>query len=633
MPQPAENRGTTRTPMTRSEAARHASLVRWKKESRLAPQTGGMANPKIRARVAEILAEKAKKKAPKPKAKPKGAKGKAKPKTDGRTPQEKANQNRAAVAKQGGMEKLEGVMVRLGAGMTSDLEKDAHEDLIKKGLVERGADGKPKLTAAGKKWRSAADKGDISAAQGAIAAGAEGVAKKEATEKAKGEKTAAREKAKIERATAAEAKKQERIKKVAERQQQAQQKRKKQKKAREKVKRDPSAKEVVADALASMRPSKKAIDMPVIEIPDVNSSNYTFSIKAGARHSKTDLQHLQGIHDSSVACGASCGAESDEADDVDTETAEKAIKSIMDNPQYYAQHECGDVMQAASALQTIVMLIQSELSEEDEDTADVSQLVDATRTLVTFISGELDKLEGAADDAASTTVGDRPMKGIETTTLEDGEEIAMVSGYNIKAIGDAGWVGGYLVKFGGDGDLSQWHDVFTKDTNFGKHTKSDVWVHHRMLPGLGKKQLTNQADLGMDDEGVFVKHLLDLRNAYESKLYDMVQSGKLGWSSGTAPHLVERKALGDGRHEVTQWTLGLDASYTPMPAGGFVVNAGAMKSLFDDAGVDLLNAIYIDDSQEAINPDAAKADGRQAVDDERARALSLELDLIELETS
>ena len=357
------------------------------------------------------------------------------------------------------------------------------------------------------------------------------------------------------------------------------------------------------------------------------------AIKAGARHSRTDVQHLQSIHDSSVACGASCGPESDDDSDMpmdDEEEGVKAIKGIMDNPLYYAQHECSDIMQAANALSTMAMLIQSELVEEDEDDAHVALLCDAARTLVKFISSELDELEGAAGDAADDArMG--PMKGIEIGALEDGEEIAVVSGSSIKAVGDDGWVSGYLVKFGGDGDLSQWRDVFTKDTNFGKHTKSDVWIHHRMLPGLGRQQLANQAELSMDDEGVFVKHLLDLRKSYEAKLYGLVQDGKLGWSSGTAPHLVERKALGDGRHEITQWTLGLDASYTPMPAGGFVVNAGAMKSLFDDAGIDLLNAMYIDDSTEAIKSDSMRRDDVEMDDETRARMLSLELDLLEIE--
>jgi hypothetical protein len=372
----------------------------------------------------------------------------------------------------------------------------------------------------------------------------------------------------------------------------------------------------------------------LIENTDMNDELDTLTadlleIKAGARHSRTDQQHVQAIHDSAVACGASCGdddADGDSEDDELDDDAEKAIKSIQDNPQWYASHECGDVSQACSALQTLAMLIQSELSEEDEDDAQIGTLCDAARILVRFIGAELDELQGQAGKPM-------PTKGIELVTLDSGEEIAIMGGAAVKSITTTpGLVGGYLVKFGGDGDLSQYRDVFTKDTNFGKHTKSDVWVHHRMLPGLGKKQLTNQAEIGMDDEGVFVKHLLDLRSSYEAKLYGMVQAGKLGWSSGTAPHIVDRKALGDGRHEITQWTLGLDASYTPMPAGGFVVNAGAMKSLLDEAGIDLLNALYIDDNdQEAGSRKSTKADGRQ-VDDERARVLLLELDILQLET-
>lgn len=231
---------------------------------------------------------------------------------------------------------------------------------------------------------------------------------------------------------------------------------------------------------------------------------------------------------------------------------------------------------------------------------------------------EVEMVEGKALDS---------MKGIELYQTEDGDELAVLPGYGVKALDDGnGWVGGYLVKFGGDGDLSQWRDVFTKETDFGTHTKTDVWMHHRMLPGLGKKRLTNQAEIGIDDEGVFIKHLLNLRSSYERKLYeDMVKPGKIGWSSGTAPHLVERKALGDGRHAIEQWLLGLDASYTPMPAGGLDVGARALKSLFADAGIDLLNAIY-------DNPEADSDEGRDRPDEvkahtERRRRLLLECEL------
>lgn len=387
----------------------------------------------------------------------------------------------------------------------------------------------------------------------------------------------------------------------------------------------------IDDAKAKASPSsppekaRKALDMSDL------------AIKAGARHSKMDASHLDEAARHLHSAGATCPdcAPDDTADGGDDAVggdAEKAIKSIMDNPAWYAQHECNDIMQAGSALSTVAMLIQSELSEEDEDDADIAQLVDAARVLITFIGSELDELEGAAGDAAAgRTAGDVPMaKGIELAHLDSGEDIAIMRGGAIKSIGDTGLVGGWLVKYGGDGDLSQFRDVFTKATNYGKHTKSDVWVHHRMLPGLGKKGFTNQADLSMENEGVFFKHLLDLRNAYEAKYYNMVKDGKLGLSSGTAPHLVERKAMGDGRHEITQWTLGLDASYTPMPAGGFVVNAGAMKSLLDEAGIDLLNALYIDDSPEANETKAMRHDGAEMGADDRARRLMIQQRMIHL---
>src|SRR5512138_1355371 len=95
------------------------------------------------------------------------------------------------------------------------------------------------------------------------------------------------------------------------------------------------------------------------------------AVKAGARHSKTDQQHIQAIHDSAVECGANCGM-GDDGDGEDMgDMAEKAIKAIMDDPGYYAQHECSDIMQASSALGNLAMLIMSELSEEDEDMTQV----------------------------------------------------------------------------------------------------------------------------------------------------------------------------------------------------------------------------------------------------------------------
>ena len=51
---------------------------------------------------------------------------------------------------------------------------------------------------------------------------------------------------------------------------------------------------------------------------------------------------------------------------------------------------------------------------------------------------------------------------------------------------------------------------------------------------------------------------------YNRKQYDEMLDA-LGWSSGTAAHLVEREKVGKS-FWVKAWPLGLDASLTPSPA-------------------------------------------------------------------
>ena len=138
------------------------------------------------------------------------------------------------------------------------------------------------------------------------------------------------------------------------------------------------------------------------------------------------------------------------------------------------------------------------------------------------------------------------------------DEILIYNGSGIKSL-DNGKVGGYLVMFGGE-DLQG--DFFTKSTDFGTATKTDVWFNHRQpLETKGGDLLTIKQKIGdgeitIDDTGVFLEAVLYNREQYDQML------DSLGWSSGTAAHLVERKSSG----EITHWPLGLDASLTPIPA-------------------------------------------------------------------
>jgi hypothetical protein len=166
-------------------------------------------------------------------------------------------------------------------------------------------------------------------------------------------------------------------------------------------------------------------------------------------------------------------------------------------------------------------------------------------------------------------------------------DLMIAPGAAIKAIG-SGRVEGYLVRFGGDGDLTQHRDIFTKDTYFGRAKSVDAFVHHGQLPPpYGDRVLTNPAAIERDDLGLFCKLILDMSDQYEAALYRLTQQGKLGWSSGALSHTVKRVRNTDGSHTVQRWIIG-EASLTPQPAGGKEMRAAvAMKSMLLDAGVDL----------------------------------------------
>ena len=135
----------------------------------------------------------------------------------------------------------------------------------------------------------------------------------------------------------------------------------------------------------------------------------------------------------------------------------------------------------------------------------------------------------------------------------------------VKALGE-GKIGGYLVRFGDEENTDLAGDFFTKSTNFGPHQTSLVFFQHGLDGTIQRKVLDPQAALKTDDVGVWIEAQLDLRDAYEAAIYGLTESGKMGWSSGTAPHLVERSQKSEGVFHIDNWPLGLDASITPTPA-------------------------------------------------------------------
>ena len=147
--------------------------------------------------------------------------------------------------------------------------------------------------------------------------------------------------------------------------------------------------------------------------------------------------------------------------------------------------------------------------------------------------------------------------------MNESSETIVFYGGEVKALDDEGKIGGYLVRFSGPKDPDLAGDFFTKETDFGPINQSPILYHHGM-DGTLKSQSLGLGNLKIDDVGVWLEGQLELRDEYEKAIFGMAKGGKLGWSSGTASHLVEREMVGKSWH-IKSWPLGLDASLTPTP--------------------------------------------------------------------
>lgn len=148
--------------------------------------------------------------------------------------------------------------------------------------------------------------------------------------------------------------------------------------------------------------------------------------------------------------------------------------------------------------------------------------------------------------------------------MEDNDTVITFGG-ELKALGDNRF-GGYLVRFTSEVDPDLTLDYFDASTDFDTEfpTKATVYWNHGIDPQVKRRKL-GKADLRVDDFGVWAETILQERDEYEAYIAQLARAGKLGWSSSTAPNLVERVQVGKSKH-IVLWPLGLDASLTHTPA-------------------------------------------------------------------
>jgi HK97 family phage major capsid protein len=141
------------------------------------------------------------------------------------------------------------------------------------------------------------------------------------------------------------------------------------------------------------------------------------------------------------------------------------------------------------------------------------------------------------------------------------DRIAM--GGALKALA-GGKVGGYALLFSGPEAKDLQGEYFTPETEtlWEGNEPRPAMYHHGMDATLDGKLLgSGWRKARVDDLGVWVEAQLNLRDEYEQAIYELVQAGKLGLSSGTAGHMVQRAP--DGK--LTRWPI-VEISFTPTPA-------------------------------------------------------------------
>lgn len=132
-----------------------------------------------------------------------------------------------------------------------------------------------------------------------------------------------------------------------------------------------------------------------------------------------------------------------------------------------------------------------------------------------------------------------------------------------------GYVKGYLVRFGTPEAADLEGEYFTAQTDFGfpvakgARVPLNVYYHHGMDPKIGRKSI-GTGWIKADETGLWYEAQLDLADEYAAMVAKLCKEGKMGYSSGAAGHLVERKSVGAGT-EITRWPIA-EASITPTPA-------------------------------------------------------------------
>ena len=145
------------------------------------------------------------------------------------------------------------------------------------------------------------------------------------------------------------------------------------------------------------------------------------------------------------------------------------------------------------------------------------------------------------------------------------DNMLISDGGEVKALDDSGKVGGYAVYFSTENDPDLVNDFFPPTCDFflEGRTGFPLLFDHGLDDTLRGRKLA-QAKFKIDDVGLWVEAVLKRRDAWEQAVWDLVKKNKLGFSSGSANHLVSRIPRGKS-FEISVWPV-VEISLTPTQA-------------------------------------------------------------------
>lgn len=142
---------------------------------------------------------------------------------------------------------------------------------------------------------------------------------------------------------------------------------------------------------------------------------------------------------------------------------------------------------------------------------------------------------------------------------------------------------GLAVKFTTSTDPDLYFDFFTSNCDFGLSLNNTLPIYfNHCFDGVLKTARIGEAKLTKKNDGIFVDGFIynlknypnDLDNwstqiikeraEYIDIILKLIEDGKMGYSTGSAPHLV-KKSFENGTNEITKWDI-VELSITHTPA-------------------------------------------------------------------